>query len=111
MAHGISMGVMLLVLTACSAASTQANSNMAMQCEVAKCECRDPSKPFSSAAPVIWNQDGTAGCREGFLLGLAKEKTSPVTGLVLPTLDICASSGPRYGTGRLGRGAKTECPL
>jgi hypothetical protein len=109
MLHHISLAVLVLSLAACAATQGKPESNLALRCEVAKCECQDPAKPFSPAGPVVWNQDGTASCGEGMRLALAKEKSSPITGIVLPTLDVCASSGPRHGSGRLGRGGKTDC--
>jgi hypothetical protein len=109
MLHRVILSIAVLSIAGCASAPGPAEPNLALRCEVAKCECQDPSKPFSAPVPVSWNQDGTAGCGEGLRLALSREKSPPVTGIVLPTLDVCASSGPRYGSGRLGRGAKTDC--
>ena len=110
MLYRVSLSVVVLSLAACVSAPEKPESNLSLRCEVAKCECQDPAKPFSPAASVVWNQDGTASCGEGLRLALSKEKPS-ITGIVLPTRDVCANSGPRYGSGRLGRGAETDCTL
>lgn len=104
--------ILLLSLAACTVAPAK-SEDLALQCELAKCECRDPVNPFSHAAPVVWNQEGSAGCAEGLELVMVKQKAPPTTGLtrgiVLPTLDACASSGPRTGAGNLGRDARANC--
>jgi hypothetical protein len=108
----MSIAAMVLSLAACTVAPAKPEPDLALQCELAKCECQDPVKPFSNAAPVIWNQDGTAGCAEGLKLVMAKEKPSTTGlsgGIVLPTYDACATSGPRTGAGNSGRGNRSNC--
>ena len=97
-------------LAACSGAPAKPNSDLALQCELVKCECQDTANPFSRAS-VVWNQDGTAGCAQGRRLVIVRsEKPSGPGGIVVPTYDECAISGPRTGAGNLGRGARiTEC--
>ena len=48
--------ILLLSLAACTVAPAK-SEDLALQCELAKCECRDPVNPFSHAAPVVWNQE------------------------------------------------------
>ena len=104
------LALIALNLAACSVAPAQPDSDLALKCELVKCECQDPANPFSPA-PVVWNQDGTAGCAEGRSLAIAKsEKPSGPGGIVVPTYDACAISGPRTGAGNMGRGARiTQC--
>ena len=106
----------VLCLAACTVAATKPQSDLALQCELAECECQDSANPFSQAAPVVWNQNGTAGCAEGQKLVMVKDKsttTGLTRGIVLPTYDACAHSGPRTGAGNLGRGARIndDCPF
>lgn len=102
----------VLSLSACSVAPAKPNLDLALQCELVKCECHDQANPFSRA-PVVWNQDGTAGCAEGRRLVVLKSEERSTTGpggIVIPTYDECATSGPRTGAGNLGRGARiTKC--
>ena len=100
----ISMGA-LVCLVACTGSVAEPKPELALQCEFTKCECRDPAHPFSKAAPVLWNQDGSAGCAEGCILSTVK-KTSPSPGKVIPTYSACAHSGPRTARGNLGRDAR-----
>ena len=108
----VSMAGMVLVLAACAAATPAQPQDLALQCELSRCECRNPANLSSHAAPIIWNQNGTAGCAEGLELVLVNERL-PSTGLTggirLPTFDACATSGPRTGSGNLGRGARSNC--
>jgi hypothetical protein len=47
-------------------------ANLALACEVARCECRPPTSALSFTTvrpdPVQWRPDGTAYCREGYQL-------------------------------------------
>jgi hypothetical protein len=47
-------------------------ANLALACEVARCECRPPNSALSFTTvkpdPVLWRPDGTAYCREGYQL-------------------------------------------
>ena len=105
------VSMLVLSLAACTVAPAQPE-DLALKCELTQCECRDPANPWSPAASVVWNQDGTAGCAEGRKLAIAKEKP-PTTGLtggiVLPTYDACATSGPRTGAGNMGQGNRVDC--
>ena len=87
MLHRImSIVVAAIGLAACTtAAPPKPEANLAVRCELAKCECRDIANPFSTPSPPIWNEDGTAGCAEGRRLVALKEK-API-GLALPDFD------------------------
>ena len=100
----MSMGA-LVCLVACTASAVKPESELGLQCEFAKCECQDAANPFSQAAPVLWNQDGSAGCAEGRILVMVKE-TPRRRGTVLRTYAACAHSGPRTVPGNLGRDAR-----
>src|SRR5262245_65149392 len=106
----VSMAGIALILAACAGTPAQPE-DLALQCELVRCECRNPANPSSHAAPIVWNQNGTAGCAEGLELVLVSERL-PGTGLTggirFPTFDACASSGPRPGSGNLGRGARSN---
>ena len=89
----MSMGA-LACLVACTGSAVKPQSELRLRCEFVRCECRDPVHPFSPAAPVLWNDDGSAGCAEGRVLVTMKEG-SPTGGKLLPTYSACAHSGPR----------------
>ena len=107
----ISTAALAISIAACTGGTGRPQSDLALQCELVKCECQDPADPFSRS-PVVWNPNGTAACADGRRLVMAQENPSAaaVGGIVVPTYDACAHSGPRSGAGRVGRGARiTDC--
>jgi hypothetical protein len=75
---GLSLG-----LVGCTAPPVKPAPDLAVQCELANCVCQDPANPFSSPAPVVWQQDGTASCAAGRTLTVVKGKP-PIAGIVFP---------------------------
>jgi hypothetical protein len=68
--------ILVLGLTGCSTLGfgdgAPKRADLAMACQVSRCECRAPRSAFSFTSdkpePVQWRSDGTAYCREGYEL-------------------------------------------
>jgi len=68
---GLAVG---LVLAGCSWVNPpiENQARLALACETVRCECRLPQSRFvfskAPPEPIVWRSDGSASCREGYLL-------------------------------------------
>jgi hypothetical protein len=60
--------IVIGVLGGCSAAAEKEAERLSLACEFSRCDCISNSFLFFESEPVIWQQDGSASCREGYHL-------------------------------------------
>ena len=72
----LSIILMAALLGACAAANQ--DENLALLCQLKKCDCVRGSVIALESQPVLWKADGSASCPEGFHLRKSSEDWSRV---------------------------------
>jgi hypothetical protein len=62
----LSLLPMLVLLAACAGA--EEDGNMAIACQLQKCECAADGLLGIDTTPIVWLADGSASCPEGYRL-------------------------------------------
>ncbi len=62
----LSLLSLLVLLAACAGAGEE--DNLAIACQLQKCECAEDNLLGIDTTPIVWQQDGSASCPEGYRL-------------------------------------------
>jgi hypothetical protein len=60
--------ILIGVLAGCTAAAEKESERLSLACQFARCDCVSNAVLFFDSEPVIWQQDGSASCREDYHL-------------------------------------------
>ena len=58
----------IVVLAGCTAAAEKEAKQLSLACQLQRCDCVSNAVLFFESEDVLWKQDGTAYCREGYHL-------------------------------------------
>jgi hypothetical protein len=60
--------IVIGILAGCTAAAEREAEQLSLACQLQRCDCVSNSFVFFETEDVLWKQDGTAYCREGYHL-------------------------------------------